>query len=164
MVTFCGKIYQMTSSIGIAYMGNLLNFFQALLILVSISACNSGPRPSGPDDPGSLAPLHVSTITNVGASAVLNTGNSSECANYLKGKTFIGENFRLKFDHDGNVSAYGHDGKLVFGGTLELGDTVSEVSRWINVRDISSNGKLQFLLSNDGKMMEPKSLTIYRPE
>ena len=154
----------MVPSIENANMGILCNLFQALLVTVSISACNSGSRQSGPDDPEPRAPLHVSTITNVGASAVLNTGNSSECANYLKGKTFIGENFRLKFDHDGNVSAYGHDGRLVFGGTLELGDTESEVSRWINVRDISSNGKLQFLLSNDGKMMESKSLTIYRPE
>ncbi len=145
-------------------MGTFCNLFIAVLMLGCMSACNSGVLSPAPAKASSPPIQTVSRITNAGSSAVLNTGNSSECVNYVKGRTFIGENFRLKFDHDGNVSAYGHHGQLVFGGTLELGATESDVSRWITVRSISGGGVLQFLLSNDGKLMEPGSLTIYRPE
>ncbi|MEO7081156.1 MAG: hypothetical protein ABIY71_06485, partial [Flavobacteriales bacterium] len=130
----------------------------------SISACQvDAVSPSTHEDP-SAPKQTVVRITNPGTSAVLNTNNSSECVNYVKGRTFVGENYRLKFDHDSNVSVYGPDGHLVFGGKFELGATESEVSRWITARSISGGSALQFLLSNDGKLMEPGSLTIYRPE
>ena len=154
----------MSCSVELAHMGNFYNSILALLMLVTISACNVGARPAAEPVEHSASIQTIARITNPGSSAVLNTSNSSECVNYLKGRTFIGESFRLKFDHDGNVSAYGHDRQLVFGGTLELGATESEVSRWITVRSISGGGAVQFMLSNDGKLMEPRSLTIYRPE
>ena len=145
-------------------MGNLFNFFIALLMLGSISACRvDAVSPSTLEGP-SVPKQTVVRITNPGTSAVLNTNNPSECVNYVEGRTFIGENYRFKFDHDGNVSVYGLDGHLVFGGTLELGATESEVSRWITARPISGGSALQFLLSNDGKLMEARSLMIYRPE
>ena len=145
-------------------MRTLTKHFLALLMLGSINACSPELVSSAPDELERAQARSVSTITNPGSSAVLNTNNANECVNYVKGRTFVGEDYRVKFDHDGNVSAYGHDGQLVFGGTLELGATVSEVSRWITVRPISGGGALQFLLSNDGKLMETGSLTIYRPE
>ena len=111
-------------------MGTFCNLFIAVLMLGCMSACNSGVLSPAPAKASSPPIQTVSRITNAGSSAVLNTGNSSECVNYVKGRTFIGENFRLKFDHDGNVSAYGHHGQLVFGGTLELGATESHFWRW----------------------------------
>jgi len=94
----------------------------------------------------------------------LDPASAIACENYLKGKTFTGGSARLKFGYDGTVSAYDSGGQLVFGGTLEVGQAKSEVSRWIYIRDMSGGGKLQFLLSADGKMMEPNSLVIYKPE
>lgn len=97
-------------------------------------------------------------------SNVLDAGSRMACENYLKGKTFSGGSAQLKFNYDGTVSVFDQGGNLILAGTLEVGEAKSAVSRWIYVRNISGSGKLQFLLSNDGKMMEPGSLAIYRPE
>ena len=94
---------------------------------------------------------------------VLDATSANSCEYYLKGKTFIGNSARLEFGYDGTVSAYNLSGDLVFGGTLEIGASEGPVSRWIYVRDMLGAGKLEFLLSADGKMMEPSSLVIYNP-
>lgn len=95
---------------------------------------------------------------------VLDASSASACESYLKGKTFRGGSARLEFGFDGTVSAYDSNGGLVFGGTLEIGSAKGEMSRWIYVRDMGGAGKLQFLLSADGKMMEPSSFVMYSPD
>lgn len=114
-------------------------------------------RGDGRNDDGNSA-VHASD------EYLLDATSASSCENYLKGKTFTGGSARLKFGHDGTVSAFDRNGELVFGGTLEIGSAKSEVSRWVYVRDVSGGGKLKFLLSADGNMMEPSSLVIYKPQ
>jgi hypothetical protein len=147
-------------------MNNLLKIFLALSLIGMIGkACgrsnNSTEKGVGSGVRSGPSP---STTTKSSAENVLDAGSASSCENYLKGRTFTGGSARLEFGYDGSVSAYDGNGRLVFGGTVEVGAVKSAVSRWIHVRDISGGGKLQFLLSNDGNMMEPSSLVIYKPQ
>lgn len=110
------------------------------------------------------ATAQASTNRNSNDRYVLDASSTVACENYLKGKTFTGGTARLSFGMDGSVSAFDQSGTLVFGGTLEIGSAKSDVSRWVNIHSVSGGGKLQLLLSNDGNMMEPSSLVIYKPE
>lgn len=121
------------------------------------SACGSDDRSL---KAGSSSKVDISSENR----DVLETASVNSCESYLKGKSFTGGSARLEFGYDGTVSAYDQSGKLVFGGTLEVGSAKSAVSRWVYVRSMSGGGKLQLLLSNDGKLMEPSSLVIYAPE
>ena len=150
-------------------MKTLLNIFLCLLLIGMVGkACapsENAPANDGADSGASDAG-RADRSSNAGSAPkeyVLDAGSVSSCENYLKGKTFAGGSARLKFGYDGTVSAYDANGGLVFGGTLEVGAKKSAVSRWIYVHDMSGGGKLQFLLSADGKMMEPGSLVIYKP-
>lgn len=150
-------------------MKTLLKILLGLLLIGMISkACD--PSKSGSPNAGSsdnTSDVDRADLSSNKASTsevhVLDVGSVSSCENYLKGKIFHGGRAQLKFGYDGTVSAYDASGSLVFGGTLEFGAKESAVSRWIYVRDVSGGGKLQFLLSADGKMMEPGSLVIYKP-
>jgi len=145
------------------------NIFFGLLLLGLIgrtceSCTNSSSRSSPSDDHSTTTGSEPSSqVSSSSEQYVLDATSISSCENYLKGKTYRGGSARLQFGYDGTVSAYAANGNLVFGGTLEIGAKESEVSRWIYVRDMSGGGKLQFLLSADGKMMEPSSLVIYKP-
>lgn len=147
-----------------------LNILLGLLLIGMVGkACapsENAPANDGADSGASDARSadRSSSAASAPEEYVLDAGSVSSCENYLKGKTFSGGSARLKFGYDGTVSAYDASGSLVFGGTLEIGAKKSAVSRWIYVRDMSGGGELQFLLSNDGKMIEPSSLVIYKPE
>ncbi len=151
-------------------MKTLLKIFLGLLVIGMIGkACNSSKNDSTNDGSrnGASDEDRVDMVSNTRSTSeeyALDAGSISSCENYLKGKSFRGGSARLEFGYDGTVSAYSSSGSLVFGGTLEIGEAKSAVSRWVYVRDLSGNGKLQFLLSNDGKMMESSSLVIYKPE
>jgi len=150
-------------------MKTLLNIFLGLLLIGMVGkACDASetaPAPESADSGASDAGRTEKSSNSASTSEeyVLDAGSVSSCENYLKGKTFYGGSARLNFGYDGTVSAYDSGGSLVFGGTLEIGAKESAVSRWIYVRNMSGGGKLQFLLSADGKMMEPTSLVIYKP-
>lgn len=144
-------------------MKTLLKTVLVLAVLGMIGkACGNKPSPASPSSP-ETSPSKVSNHTDDAERYVLDATSASSCENYLKGKTYTGGTATLKFGYDGTASAYDGDGQLVFGGTLEIGAVKSEVSRWVYVRDMSGGGKLQFLLSADGNMMEPSSLVIYKP-
>ena len=151
-------------------MKTLLKFFLGLLLIGMIGkACDSSKNGSPNESSGENAsdvPRAAKPTSNGSTSDgyVLDAGSTSSCENYLKGKSFKGGSARLEFGYDGTASAYDANGNLVFGGTLEIGAMESAVSRWIYVRDMSGSGKLQFLLSADGKLMETSSLVIYKPE
>lgn len=150
----------------------MLSAFKFLGVLVVTSllgtACDSpakgGPQSQPVEDNHESPGASTSESADANDRYVLDASSHTACENYLKGKTFTGGSARLEFEYDGTVSAYDQGGTLVFGGTLEIGTAESEVSRWIHVRDMSGEGKLQFLLSNDGKLMEPSSFVIYKPE
>lgn len=150
-------------------MKTFLKIFLGLLLIGMVGkACDSSENASTNNGSGSgdSDDGRADMSSNAGSTSeeyVLDAGSSSSCENYLKGKTFRGGSARMEFGYDGTVSAYGSGGSLVFGGTLEIGSQKSDVSRWVYVRDISGNGKLQFLLSADGNMMETSSLVIYKP-
>lgn len=146
-------------------MKTLLQILLGLMVIGMISkACDAPEKDATDIEPNTHQPAELSIPTSSTSDAyVLDASSAGACENYLKGRTFQGKSARLKFDHDGTVSAFDQSGNLVFGGTLEIGSAKSAVSRWIYVRDIAGAGKLQFLLSNDGKMMEPSSLVIYKP-
>ncbi len=150
-------------------MKTLLKIFLGLLLIGMIGkACESSKNGSPNESSGknaSVVPGAAMPASNGSTSDgyVLDAASVSSCENYLKGQSFSGGSARLEFGYDGTVSAYGSGGSLVFTGTLEIGSAKSAVSRWVYVRDISGNGKLQFLLSADGNMMETSSLVLYKP-
>lgn len=147
-------------------MKTLLKIFLILVLIGMVGkACDQPNSEVGSNEQGDdRARPSASTDIAPAEEYVLDAGSSSSCVNYLKGKTFTGGSVSLQFGYDGNVGAYDSNGRLVFGGTLEVGAIESAVSRWIYVRDMSGSGKLEFLLSADGKMMEPSSLVIYSPQ
>jgi hypothetical protein len=150
-------------------MKTLLKIFLGLALIGMVGkACDSSktglPNDGSGDNPSDADGADIfSNKESTSEEYTLDAASLSSCENYLKGKTFRGGSARLEFGYDGTVSAYDSGGSLVFGGTLELGAKESPVSRWIYVRDMSGGGKLKFLLSADGKMMEPSSLVIYKP-
>lgn len=145
-------------------MKNLLQILLGLLFIGMISkACDTPEQDVSDHEPNTHQPADASMpSSSTSDEYVLDASSVSACENYLKGRTFQGNSARLKFEYDGTVSAFDQSGNLVFGGTLEIGEAKSAVSRWIYVRDIAGAGKLQFLLSNDGKMMETSSFVIYK--
>lgn len=141
-------------------MKTILKIFLGLVVIGMIGkACDTSETPSQIDDSGNgrteaRDASRSSTNPSTSEEDVLDAASTSSCENYLKGKAFKGGSARLEFGYDGTASAYDPNGSLVFGGTLEIGANESTVSRWIYVRDMSGGGKLQFLLSADGKMMD----------
>ncbi len=146
-------------------MKTLLQIFLGLMLIsMTSNACDTPEQDVSNTEPNT----HQSTEATIRTSFtsdeyVLDASSVIACENYLKGRTFQGNSARLKFEYDGTVSAFDQSGNLLFGGTLEIGEAKSAVSRWIYIRNMAGAGKLQFLLSNDGKMMEPSSLVMYNP-
>ena len=150
-------------------MKTLLKMFLGLALIGMIGKACAGSDRGASNNESETPPSsdsHADKSSNTGSPSeeyVLEAGSVSSCKNYLKGKTYRGGSARLEFGYDGTVSAYDASGSLVFGGTVEIGAKEGAVSRWLYVRDMSGGGKLKFLLSADGKMLEPSSLVIYKP-
>lgn len=142
---------------------HLRHLLAVSLLSGSLLACNTEPPPSTGESP--LDPASSPTESPGRADeVVVNVQDEGDCVSYLKGRSFTGGNARIDFGLDGTVGAYSVEtGELVFGGTLTMGPTYGQESRFMSVVSMTGGERLEMMLSSDGKIMDKSSFVIYKP-
>ncbi len=139
-------------------MSKSTNSFIGITVILGIIGWScGGNESSNKSDNQSSSPSTYSQNT-----IVVNINNVSDCANYLKGKSFSGGSARIEFSYDGNASVYNNTtNTLALDGTLELGG-IYHNQRILLVQDVSGSGELKYYLGGDGKLMDASDFTIYK--